>query len=222
MKIARLAGLVFVAVVVMGLVGASFASASEPLFVPANGKFGELVVGTSGLSILFANNGTILAHCEKDVFHGVLSSSLLIGNATVHYLGCVSATSPFGTTCPLNVGGLILTKNLHGILGLILPSRETGILFLPTSGKVFAEFEKNECTEETSVSGSIAGLITPTGKSQTTGKVIFAANGNTESILDIDLTHGLGLVAPKLTAFTTAATLTQEELVEFSGATEVT
>jgi hypothetical protein len=227
MKIARLAGLVLFAVAAMSLAAVSSASAKEPLFSPASG---QLVIGISELSILFADNGVDIVHCEKDVFHGFVDSSLLIGEAFVHYLECESSGNGGVTFCPVNslgaAEGLILTNELHGVLGLILPSRETGILFLPQQkGKSFVELAANSCTPETAVSGNVAGLITPTGKLQTTGKVIFEKEpgpGFSEEILDIDLTHGLGLVKPQLTAFTSNATLSQLENVTFAVATEVT
>jgi hypothetical protein len=227
MKIVRLAGLVLLAVAAMSLAAVSSASAAEPLFVPASG---QTVTGTSGLSILLANNGTNIIQCKKGVFTGVVASSLLIGKGVVHYLECESSGNGGGTFCPVHSPGapaenLLITKTLHGILGLILPSRATGILFLPVVGKAFLELAENACTPESNVSGNIAGLVEPTGKSQTTGKVIFereAGTGINEEILDIDLTHGLGLVKPQLTAFTTNATLTQLEEVVFGVATEVT
>jgi hypothetical protein len=233
MKIVRLAGLVLVAVVAMSFAAVSSASAAEPLFVTSSKAFPVGVTGASGLSILFANNGVDIIDCQKDVFTGSVTNSLLIGKATVHYLECVSSANGGSSYCPVNSpgapAGLILTNNLHGILGLILPSRETGILFLPTSGKTFvtlaeAESATAKCTPETSVSGTVAGLVTPTGKLQTTGEVIFAKEagaGFTEAILDIDLTHGLGLVKPQLTAFSTNSTLTQTEAVTFAEAVEV-
>jgi hypothetical protein len=236
MKIVRLAGLVLVAVVAMSFAAVSSASAVEPLFKPKGGAFPVGVTGTSGVSILTANNGVDIIKCEKDVFSGSVVSSLLIGKAVVHYLNCFSSANGGTTFCPINTpgapAGLILTNTLHGILGLILPSRETGILFLPVVGKTFVSLEEAEsttakCTIEATISGNVAGLVTPTGKLQTTGEVIFTKEAGTgvgnEAILDIDLTHGLGLVKPQLTAFLgTGATLEQTEAVTFAEAVEVT
>jgi hypothetical protein len=227
MKIVRLAGLLLLAVAAMSFAAVSSASAAEPLFVPASG---QSVTGESGVSILLANNGANVIQCKKGVFTGVVASSLLIGKGVVRYLECESSGNGGATFCAVQslntaVSGLIVTNTLHGILGLVLPNRATGILFLPVANKTFVELKENSCTPETAVSGNVAGLATPTGKSQTTGKVIFereAGTGINEEILDIDLTHGLGLVKPQLVAFSTSATLTQLEEVTFGQATEVT
>jgi hypothetical protein len=226
MKIARLAGLALLASMAMGLVLVSAASATEPLFNP----IGATILGDSQLPTLRANNGAEVVHCQESHTFGKILNTLLIGNVVIHYLNCTSSGSK-GSNCAVNsIGaekgsGLILTNTLHGILGLILPSKETGLLFLPVLGKTFVELEENGCTIETAVSGSVAGLVEPLNTKTIKGWVLFEREpgpGNNQAILDIDLTHGLGLVAPRLTAFSTTATQTQLELITFSAETEVT
>jgi hypothetical protein len=226
MKIARLAGLALVAVLAMGLVLVSAASATEPLFVPV----GATLLGDSGLVTLVAANGADVIHCQESHASGTISTSLLLGNVVVHYLECTTS-GPGQSNCPVsstgiaNEKGLILTATLHGILGLILPSKEVGLLFLPVKGSTFLSLNANACTVETGVSGSVAGLVEPINTPTTKGRILFErepGSGNNQAILDIDLTHGLGLVAPRLTFFSTTATLTQLGLVTFSAATEVT
>jgi hypothetical protein len=79
-------------------------------------------------------------------------------------------------------------------------------------GKSIGKLPDNACIVETVISWSIAGLVEPTGKLKTTGKVIFEKEAM-RRILDIDLTHGLGLVKPQLTLSSTDGTLTQLEEV---------
>jgi hypothetical protein len=84
MKIARLIGIVFVVVAVMSCIAVSSAFAGNPLFRSFGGFFGYLVLDTSGPSVLRGDNGAALIWCEKDLFHGLVLSSLLIGNAFLH------------------------------------------------------------------------------------------------------------------------------------------
>jgi len=225
MKIARLAGLLVVACLALALLPVVSASAAEPLFSPVSG---QSITGTSGVSILTAVTGQSIT-CLKDTASGAVSSSLLAGKVFVHYLECTSKESAEPACTVKSIGapeeGLIITKELHGILGIILPSGATGILFLPTSGKIFVELEKanggtgtQKCTPVTKVTGTVAGEVTPTAKKQLTGKIIFPL----PVITKIDLTHGLGLREPELVAFTGAASLMQEESVTFGEPTEVT
>jgi hypothetical protein len=227
MKIVQLIGLVLLIVGVLGFAAASAGAATNPLFSPATG---QAILGTGSLSFYSSFGGTQTIDCQKNVFSGVVSTSLLLGNIVVHYLECTSENSSTHCTAKVNSegapSGLIVTTTLHGILGLILSPPGTsigvGILILPLKGKEFNNLEANGCTEETAVSGDIAGEVTPVGHSQKTGKTVFATTGGRQAIKDIDLTHGLGLVVPKLTAFTTEATLTQTESTDTVNNLEVT
>jgi hypothetical protein len=229
MRLIRLVGLVLMAVVAMSFAVVSSASAfsSNPLFNPANGQSGRSV-GLGNATLKAAGN-TIVCTAHQAV-SGTVSNSLLIGNVVIHYLGCTATETVAGKEkgCEVkSVGspaeGLILTTTLHGILGLLLPSNETGILFLPVAGKVFATFTRSEkggkeCTAEIAVEGSVAVLISPVGVKQLTGKVTTLAVAKAA----IDLTHGLGAVTAKLTAFGETGTLEQTGDVTFGEATEVT
>lgn len=222
MKIVRSAGLALVAIVLMGLDGASAAAAAEPLFNPANN---QSVQGPSGLSRVRTRGGRIY-HCNKDFFVGNVLSAWLIGNATVHFLECVSLNKEGEASCEVNsVGeakGLILWRRVHGILGLVLPGGRRAILWLPTSGKVFTELEANSCTVATKVTGSVASLVEPIGKKQLTSKFVFSVSSEKQSVTNIHLSHGLGEVEPELLAFAEAATLEDTEEATFGEATEVT
>ncbi|MGD1056101.1 MAG: hypothetical protein ABR992_01670, partial [Solirubrobacteraceae bacterium] len=122
MKLARLTGLMLVAIFAMSLIAASAAMAGAPEFKPT----GASITGTSGTAILSANSGAETVTCEKDSTTGTVSSATLAGNILVHFLGCTS-TGTGGSNCAVNSPGggegLILTNTLHGILGLVLPSK---------------------------------------------------------------------------------------------------
>lgn len=231
MKIARLTGLTLMAILAMSLLVVSSASAGSgnPLFKPASG---QAVNGTSGVSVLtVASTGQSIT-CQKDVATGSVTSSLLVGKVFVHYLECTSKESAVDPACTVkskgaSEKGLILTTELHGILGLLLPSLETGILFLPTGEPkgVFVELLAGEgtgpCTPESKITGTVAGLVTPVGRSQVTGKILFPS-AEVGPYKHIDLTHGLGLRKVELVAFGETANLQQEENIEFGVETEVT
>ena len=216
-----------VAVVALSLVSVSAASAGSgnPLFSPV---LQQSANGVSGVSTLKSNAGDIVV-CLKDSASGTITSSLLVGKVFVHYLECTAKEKEgAATTCTIkSVGapeeGLIITAELHGLLGLILPSLETGILFLPTSGSIFVELAESKnttgkCTPETTVTGSVAGLVTPLNTLSSTGLIVFPK----EAIKTIDLTHGIGSRKPELVAFTSTSTLEQDEQIAYGVATEVT
>jgi hypothetical protein len=227
MRLARLAGLLLVAVLAVGLLPAASASAAEnsnPLFLGAGATPIEAdFVGLSGPSTLKALAGAEVA-CQKDIASGQITSLLLIGKVFIHYLEC-TAVEKAGASIRCTIKsfgsegeGLVLTKELHGILGLVLSPAplDTGILFLPTVGKVVLELAEStigtvKCTPATKVTGTIAALITPVGVHSFTGLLVFAD----ASIKKIDLTHGLGIVEPALNAFSTLATLLQHDFLEW-------
>jgi hypothetical protein len=230
MRFIRLVGLVSVAVVAMSFAVVSSASAfsANPLFIPSNGQSVRSV--GLGNAVLVAAGNTITCTAHQTV-SGTVANSLLIGNVVIHYLGCsLTETLPGKEVgCSVKSVGapaenLILTTTLHGILGLLLPSNKTGILFLPVADKVIFDMAKaekggKECIGESPVEGSIAALIAPIGVgAQTTGKLVTLAVAKPA----IDLTHGLGTVTAKLTTFGETATQEQTDDVTFGEATEVT
>jgi hypothetical protein len=230
MKLARLAGLLLVAVFAMSLLSVTVASAAEssnPLFLPVNG---QTISGVSGPSKLVSGTGQIIA-CQKDTATGKITSSLLAGAVFVHYLECTAKEKEgAATTCTIKSEGapeegLIITNELHGILGLILSPAplDTGILFLPVSGKIFVSLAESKngstvCTPATKITGTVAGLITPVGVDTTKGLLVFPK----VSIKKIDLTHGLGFREPELVAFSVTSSLEQHDVLTFSEATGIT
>jgi hypothetical protein len=230
MRVIRLAGMLLVAVVAMSFVVVSSASAAEspnPLFIPATG---QAVTGSGGESVL-TSAGIVIACKENKVISGNVANSLLIGGIVIHYLGCTVTKGEAESGCPAfstgvspagETEGLILTKTIHGILGIELPGNKTVVVFLPQAGKEFttlAETKKNGkvCRLESAVSGSVAGLITPVGEKSE--KFTVTVGGPPKLV---HLTHNLGLVTAKLVAFGGTAELGQTDSVTVAGGVEVT
>jgi hypothetical protein len=218
MRIIRLTGLALVAILAVSLAAVSVAAAT-PSFNPANGQSLTVSGGTSTLT-----SGTEVVTCTSDAISAKIASAMLAGPFVIDFSGCKSAgaTKSGCTVSSTNTSnsGLILTTTLHAVLGLALPSNVAGLLILPTSGKRFVTLAGNECTEETRVNGSVAGLITPIGSEQTTGKIVFTAPSGKQEIKDIDTLSGL--IKPELEAFAQTATEVNEQSVTFGEATEVT
>jgi hypothetical protein len=228
MRKVQLASLAFVAMLAMGLVVVTVATAAppNPLFLPV----GQTVNGVSGATKLTAPG--VFIECKKDALTGnaTVASLLLIANIVLHYLECESGpVDGITLKCtsiknPNGKPGLILTNTLHGILGLILPSKGIGLLVLPVDGKTWFELAKTEnanlelCSKATIVTGNAVGVIEPIGTHQLTGKLIFSSPNPT----DFDITHGLGLLEPELSGFSTSVNVEQTEELTFGEPTEVT
>src|ERR1700679_1319957 len=159
MKIARLASLMLVAILAIGLVAASVASAADPEFLP----LGATVTGTSGAGVLRGAGEEV--KCESDVVpNGTVTSATLIGGIVVHFLNCTNKNGITGESCPARstnttTEGLILTNTLHGVLGLILPKPASGsnvaLVLLPVSGSSFLTLT-GKCI---GVTGAVAGQV---------------------------------------------------------------
>jgi hypothetical protein len=167
--------------------------------------------------------GADIIACAKDTSTGELTSTMLFGAVVIHFLECTS-TSNGSTFCAIrstntSSEGLILTATLHAIVGLSLPNREAGLLLLPASGKTWETLAANACTPETKVTGTVAGLVTPTGKAETTSKVVFSTASGKQQIKDLDTLAGL--IEPQLTAFSESATEETTEEVTWGKAIEL-
>jgi hypothetical protein len=218
MKIARLVGVMLVAVLAMSLVAAS-ASSAAPTFKPGSGN----LTAKGGTSVLKASSDTVT--CATNEAAGAIASSSLVGPFTIKFTGCSSSGATKSGCTIKNVGGTegtIVTSTVHGVLGTVLnpTGGAAGLLILPTSGKQFVTLAENSCTPETKVTGSVAGIVLPTGKSQTTGKLVLTVISSKQQITSID-TAG-GNVEPALTAFSEPATQSTEDSITFSAAVEVT
>ena len=220
MKIARLASLMLVAILAVGLAVSSVASAA-----PLIGPVGATLNGASGTGIITEAGESLT--CVKDTSTGTITSSTLIGGLRVHFLDC-TAKNAAGSTCPVMSTGaplsnLILTNVLHGVLGLILPKPGSGsdiaLVLSPVSGSVFYNL-LGTCVTNEAVAGQIAGLVEPVKISSTTGRLVFGVTGGVENITDVDLSTG-GLIKPKLTFGPELGTEETTENIEFSEKVEV-
>jgi hypothetical protein len=220
-SISRLAGLTFAVVLILNLAAASAAFA-EPLFLPVGATF----TGTGGTETLEAGGEKI--KCTANTSSGVISNVHLVGGITVDFTGCKSINTKGEECTAKSVGttnlGLILTKTLHGVLGLILPKGTgtgVGLLLLPVENKKFWEFAENKCSIGMTVAGNLVGEVRPIGFHTTKGTLIFqkgAVEGG--SIKEFDLSTG-GLVVPRLEAFGKEMGIETTETVTWSAPVEV-
>ncbi len=180
----------------------------------------EEFTGTSGASTLKAGPNVI--SCKKGTSTGELTAPMLLGSVYLQFAECTSSGSSKSncTVKSTNAAGegLVVTDMLIGRIGLVLPGRDAGLLLLPSSGTTVATLAGNSCTAETKVVGTVAGLVSPSGKSVTTSKVIFATTSS-KNIEQIDTLTGL--VKPSLTAFGEPATLQTKEEITWGRAIEV-
>lgn len=214
------------------MLGAAFAASmmmpaaalAEPEFKPTGGSFTS-AAESGGTSELKAASDSVT--CATATANGAINSATLAGSVTVEFSGCTSSGSvEHGCSVKstnTSTAGTILTNTLHAVLGLILPKGTgtgVGVLVLPVANKKFVTLASNSCTVESTVSGDVAGEISPIGVSQTTSKVVFAAGEKGESIKTFDLSTG-GSVTPELEAFGAVASVGGGGSVNVSAAVEV-
>jgi hypothetical protein len=219
MRVIRLAGLAIIAVLAVSLAVASTGSAASYLFRASN--VGNTFTGLSLAGTLKAADNTIA--CTDDVNTGTIANVHLLGPFNIKFVGCQSSGSG-GSGCSVKSVGAsaeneILTRTVHALLGTVLPIvglGEGGLLVLPVSGKVFVQLQSNNCTPETLVTGTVAGLLEASqlGKLVLEALVLF-----TNSIKEIDTLAGL--TEPKLSAFSEEGTLVTVEHLTFNKDTEV-
>jgi hypothetical protein len=198
MKISRLVGLIFAAVLALNLMAATVASAAGPLFLPGTlNKF----TATTGLALL-ETASTKPVDCASSTTTGEITGLSKVGNVMVSFTGCHSTE---GSGCTIKGGGgttgNILTATLDGELGTSKESK-TGValLLLPTTGTEFVELS-GSCLPlgggETN--GSVAGEVTPVGGGTVLdGKLIFTGLSGSQSIKKISILGSV--VEPELKA----------------------
>jgi hypothetical protein len=196
----------------MNLAAASVASATEPLFNPTTGTL-TVLTGTATL----ANAGTTVT-CSKSNSPGTITKRDLIV-IVLHFLECQGAETG-RAECPVHSEGapaenLILTKTLHGILGLVLP-HVPAILLLPTGSKELVTLEGGTL-EATAVTGNVTGELSPIGKLQLTAKLVLGKEVGTHFISSLG-----GLTLAKLTVGSLAGTATFSAAIDYGQLTEVT
>jgi hypothetical protein len=220
----RLVGLTAIAVLVAALATASTTLAAIPTFKPSTKNVISVTSGTGTLEV--AGSGSESITCASDSGSGLLEPGGVTKDVLITFSSCVGKSSS-GTTCKaMSLGGsseAITTAGLSGELGEVAASEAkttAGEYFAPESGKVFTTV-LGSCIVETQVRGSIAGEVTPTLKSQTTGEVILSGAKGVMSIKKI--TTKAGGQTPSLTAFGSAvgSENTKEAITFKSGAVEV-
>jgi hypothetical protein len=220
MKIARLVGVLLVAIFAMSAIAASTAAASEPEFsvLPATKTF----TSTSGAGTLKA--GTVATTtCTADTNKGTITGMKTVGSVVVTFTGCkISGNSKVCTVKSVgSTEGTIVTNTLKGELGTAKGSTSgVGLLLEPASGGVFVTLAETSCGIETSVEGGIVGEITPVKSSQTTGKIIYALLAGKQGLKELTVA---GATKTKvLKAFGLVEVVEEtSDLLEFAGKTEV-
>ncbi len=205
MKIARLLGLALIAVVAVSAMSASTASAIPKFKLPITKR------GFAGLSGPTTWRNPVTGRrirCEHD--HEI---GFIVGVTQLFLvwllLNCTVTVGANGPCTIQSVGapaaGLIQSDLLTALLGLLhQPEGGAGVLDEPTTGHVFFTLAAtgSPCnTAETAFEGSVAGEYSPTGKRQSTAKVVFAPVSETgKQKITLILTLS-GIVKPKLTGF---------------------
>src|SRR5580692_6245093 len=180
MKLSRLFGLIFIAVLAMGLMAASAAFASAPEFSPGTP---QTFKSDSGTGKLETSSGTKV-ECLTDLDSGEVTGPKTVGNVVVIFHNC---HSPEGSGCSVKseLGpnpSLIITRTLDGELGSVKKTEAAsgvGLLLLPTTGTTFVTIE-GSCLplSPSPVFGTLAGEVTPVnGTLALDGKIIFQGNG---------------------------------------------
>ena len=226
MKIARLAGVAFAAILAVTAMAASTAMAAgapEFLMLPEHKGFTSVAEGASILKTL-----TTSISCEHSFSNGEVTGMDTIGKVVVKYTGCVLTTSVGCTEKFSSITGKtgeIVTNAIKGLLGTVKTSEAAsgvGILFEPESGKRFFTFRGTTVpcnVPESTISGNLAGEVTPVHKLQGTIKIVLLGAGHEQMIREIVV---LGkTVTPELEWFGSEASLTTTDLTTYTGAVEV-
>jgi hypothetical protein len=116
--------------------------------------------------------------CEMSKDNGEVATPDSVNKITVHYTGCkeVGTTSKCGNN-PGAASGLILTKELHGLIGYVnLPGNNVGVELLPNT-QPFVKFECEGEAKAVTVEGCTIGEATPLNVSSTKGELTFRKKG---------------------------------------------
>jgi len=203
MKLSRLVGLIFAAVLAMSLMAVSAAFASAPEFNPGTP---QAFTSESGTGQLETSTGTKIK-CLTDLDKGEITGAKTVGNVVVIFHNCSSTES--GGCSVKSEGGpntsLIITKTLDGELGSVKKTEAAsgvGLLLLPTTGTTFVVLE-GTCLPVTPspVQGTVAGEVNPVNTTASKdGSLTFQGSGTGGQNL-IRSINVLGTVlAPRLKA----------------------
>jgi hypothetical protein len=184
--------LALVAVLAMSAVTAAAASATTPEFKPATK---QAFTGTGGALTMENSTGTSLA-CSKYTSAGEITGASAVGGLVFTLTGCKAEKGV--ESCPLrSVGaknsGEIVTDALKGELGTVSTkeaSTGAGLLLEPASGKALATIEKNTCTYQGAIEGSVAAEVTPIKTSAKTLTLVFTGSAGKQKIKTITVKAG--------------------------------
>jgi hypothetical protein len=224
MKTYRSAGIALVIAIALNLVAASVAfGAAEFSPIPANRGFET----RSGATVLTGDGGIEKITCAASRSSGEITGATTVGKVLVIYTGCTSAGIG-GQGCSVEsdgaaTAGEIRTKILEGELGTVAAGEgpsERALVIRPETGKKFAVVEGNRCTEEATVTGSIAGEVERVGISGVKNGLIFKVVGGRQAIRRVKVSSGE--LKPELVAFASTATESAGQEWEFREPVEIT
>lgn len=141
----------------------------------------------------------------------------------VRLTGCKSGA---GTLCTAKSSGAaegeIVTASVKAQLGTVKPGEAAsgvGLLLTPEAGSIFFTLATNACSPETVFNGSVAGEVSPIGKLQSTGKLIYGVTSGAQNIKSITVA---GITkSPELEAFGAAYTFASSNDLTYAGAVEI-
>jgi hypothetical protein len=219
MKISRLVGLIFVAVLAIGLMTAAVASAAEPEFVPGtlNPFTGESGAGT------LENNVAEAVTCTSDTTTGEITGPKTVGGVMVSFAGCTTNKNECSVDSAGAGSGKILTTTLDGELGTTKQAKSgVGLYLLPSSGTEFVKILGTCLTgSPVQVNGTIAGEANTIKAKSLVGSLTFIGSKGTQTIKEINV---LGTIkTPELLAFSglVKASETTTELIDYEKDVEV-
>jgi hypothetical protein len=224
MRACRLAGVTLTTAIAICLIGASAALAAAEFNPMPESKGFET---RSGASVLAAYGGLEKVSCTASTSTGEITGTKTVGNVVVVFTGCTSSGF-LGSGCPVESEGAthageVRTSVLKGELGTVASGEapsERALVIRPTTGKQLVAIERNGCTEEAAVSGSVAGEVERVGIRGVKNGLIFKVVGNRQAIRKVKVASGE--VKPELTAFGTTATESSGHEWEFRESVEIT
>jgi hypothetical protein len=200
------------------------ASAGLPEFRPGTPLFFTL---KSGENRLEASTGENIA-CLSDLGHGNITGPRTF-LALILFHGCKGKNATTGEECPAKTPGQpegLIHLHVVGELGTIkkadgIITGTIGAIIEPALGTSFFTIQ-GSCLTEASVTGTLAGEVTPINTPSTTGKLIIGGEKGISDVLEIVVLHKV--IKPKLEAFAGLVTASEEthEEITLDGPVEVT
>ena len=166
----------------VGAVASATSSAALPEFLPTKGV--ELKGTAKGTATLETKGGTKVT-CTGGSSGGEISGEKTASKIKIIFTGCESGG--FKCLTPKAKAGELVTVELTGTLGTInLAKKEAGILFKPTVGTKFIEFECFGGIIKVQVTGSVICPITPVGVKSATFTLICKQTKGVQAIKEFE------------------------------------